>query len=313
MTQTDPGRGDRQLARAIMIVTGLVMVALVAAFVSFDPGSACPAAAASPSREAAIPRVIPGATGQPVHLAVLGDVGTGDIYERAIADLVAEAEVNDEYQALVLLGDNVYPDGRPSRLDSTVFEPFKAVLDDGTFLLPVLGNHDVMGGHACGQVEVLGMPGRWYATTIGTVLFIALDSNMVRDTEQTRWLQSTLAYRRCHLAGGGDASPCLFGGLPRLHPRGPGSVGASVREYDVDLVLTGHDHDYQRTMPINDVTYIVSGGGSSTRPTGDADYIAMARSVRHFLDVSISTERLDVTAISAAGPFDHVTITKLQP
>lgn len=52
-----------------------------------------------------------------------------------------------EYDALLLLGDNVYPTGDPSRLPATVFEPFAEVLDGPTQLEAILGNHDVKDGH----------------------------------------------------------------------------------------------------------------------------------------------------------------------
>ncbi len=32
-------------------------------------------------------------------------------------------------------------------------------------------------------------------------------------------------------------------------------------KHAVDLVFSGHDHVYERTIPIRGVTYVVSGGG----------------------------------------------------
>ena len=78
----------------------------------------------------------------------------------------------------MLLGDNVYPNGDPARLGATVFEPFAPVLEAGADLLAVLGNHDVQDANAAGQVTRLGMPGRWYATEVGPVLFLGLDANL---------------------------------------------------------------------------------------------------------------------------------------
>ncbi len=255
-----------------------------------------------------IPPALPGLGGQSVRLAVLGDVGTGDVSEQSIADLVAATVNGDPYDALVLLGDNVYPAGDPARLDATVFRPFSGVLDDGTVVLPVLGNHDVLLGHADGQVEALGMPGRWYSTVIGPALFIGLDSNLVQSGAQTDWLESTLD---------GADTPWMI--VAMHHPAYSVGFHGSTEEiqnrwvplfekYGVDLVLAGHDHDYQRTMPINGVTYVVSGGGSGTRPTGDADFIELAVSIRHFVDLEISEDRIELTAIGQDGPFDHVTI-----
>lgn len=245
-----------------------------------------------------------------VRLAVLGDVGTGSADEWETAALAAIAAASHPFDGLVLLGDNVYPSGDPNRLQATVFDPFDPILRQGTPLLPVLGNHDIMDGHAVGQVEALGMPGRWYATEIGPLLLLSLDSNLVDQMDQLRWLESTLT--------AGTAEWVI---VTMHHP--PFSAGYhgsddDIQEawvplfeaHDVDLVLSGHDHDYQRTVPINGVTYVVSGGGARTRPTEQADFTAYAASTLHFVDIAIWGEHLELTAVNAGGAFDHVVIDK---
>ena len=245
-----------------------------------------------------------------VRLAVLGDVGTGEPDALATANLVVESSSPDNFDGLVLLGDNVYPDGEPSRLDATILEPFGPVLDDGAALLAVLGNHDVAYGNGDAQVETLGLPGRWYSVEIESVLFIGLDSNLVADSEQTTWLETTLA----------NSDPTQWVIVAMHHPAySAGYHGATsdvqkswvplFEQYDVDLVLAGHDHDYQRMFPINGVHYIVSGGGSQLRATRFADYTSYAASVLHFVDIEVWDDRMDLTAVSKDGPFDQVTIT----
>ena len=305
---TPPDAPANWRSRSLGIIAILLVgVVTVIALVAMRPTPA--AVLAVESDVADIPPYLPSLGGQSVRLAVLGDVGTGDVSEQSIADLVAATVNGDPYDALVLLGDNVYPAGDPARLDDTVFRPFSDVLDDGTVVLPVLGNHDVLLGHADGQVEALGMPGRWYSTVVGPALFIGLDSNLVRSQAQTDWLESTLD---------GADTPWVI--VAMHHPAYSVGVHGSTEQvqtrwvplfekYGVDLVLAGHDHDYQRTMPINGVTYVVSGGGSRARPTGDSDYIAVAASRRHFVDLEIWEDRIELTAISQDGPFDHVTIS----
>ena len=53
---------------------------------------------------------------------------------------------------------------------------------------------------------------------------------------------------------------------------------------------------------------IVSGGGSKTRATRYGENTAYAASVFHYLDVEIWEDRIEVTAVSKEGSFDHVTI-----
>ena len=62
-----------------------------------------------------------------------------------------------------------------------MFGPFGAVLEQGTQLLAVLGNHDVLDGHGPAQLEALGMDGRWWQREFGDLLVIGLDSNDLAD------------------------------------------------------------------------------------------------------------------------------------
>jgi hypothetical protein len=69
----------------------------------------------------------------------------------------------------------------------------------------------------------------------------------------------------------------------------------------VQLVLSGHDHDYQRSVPIDGVTYVVSGGGAGTRRTGSDDFTAVSWSWHHFLDICVFDDRLELRAINQDG------------
>jgi len=134
-----------------------------------------------------------------------------------------------------------------------------------------------------------GLDGRWYAFRVGTVLFVGLSGDDVAYQDaagpagdvvapaggptaivsshpgfgrgysggaQTRWLEATLAAAR------GDAS--LDWIVVQLHQCACSSATAGVgsdlgirREwlplfdtYEVDLVLSGHDHGYERSFPV---------------------------------------------------------------
>ena len=100
------------------------------------------------------------------RLAFAGDVGHAGPQLDATGAAIAQLGVADPYDALVLLGDHAYPRGDPKTLARTVFGPFGAVLDQGTELLAVLGNHDVLDGHAAAQLDALGMTARWWARDV---------------------------------------------------------------------------------------------------------------------------------------------------
>jgi len=238
-----------------------------------------------------------------VRLAAVGDVGTGSAEEWKVASQVASVAGSDPFDALILLGDNVYPDGNAERLEATVFEPFAPVLEAGTDLLAVLGNHDE--GYAAEQVQALGMHGRWYSTQIDSVLFIGLDSTDTDNPEQSAWLERTLGEATADWIIVGLHHPPFSAGTHGSDEDARDVFVPVFERYGVDVVLAGHDHDYQRSVPIGGVTYVVSGAGAKVRDTGTADFTVTSAAVLHFVEIAVWDDRLEMTAIGLNGSFDH--------
>ena len=153
--------------------------------------------------------------------------------------------------------------------------------------MPALGNHECESGNgAQGTLAYLtrfGLPSNgtsdfahnWYAFTAGAVRFISVDTNDVvystdfdfsiygyNGTEQLTWLETELASSR--------ANPAIdwivvFMHYPVMSTAGGSDLGLRqtyaplVDQYGVDLVLTGHSHDYERMYAVKGVV-----GGSST-------------------------------------------------
>ena len=69
----------------------------------------------------------------------------------------------------------------------------------------------------------------------------------------------------------------------------------------VDLVLTGHDHHYERTHPIDGVTYVVSGGGCKTTPVRPRRWTAAARATLQYLHVEVDGDRLHGVSVRPDG------------
>ena len=225
-----------------------------------------------------------------LRLAVAGDVGDSGHRIDATGAAMARLAGDDGFDVLLLLGDNVYPSGDPDELPATVFRPFAGVLGEGAELLGILGNHDVPDGDA--QLAALGMPGHWWSVRRDDALIVGLDSNRTHDPEQLVWLEETLA-----------ASTATWKIVALHHPPfSAGYQGSSVdardafvpifERYGVQLVLSGHDHDYQRSNEINGVTYIVSGAAAGTRRTGEASFTAVSFSWHSYVEVGVYPDRL---------------------
>ena len=243
-----------------------------------------------------------------LRLAAAGDVGHPGAREQATARAMERAGSLRPFDALVLLGDNVYREGDPAGLDRTVFGPFAPVLDAGARLLPILGNHDVMDGHAEANVERLGMPGRWYAERLGDLLFVGLDSNDL-SADQLAWLEATLTDNTAAWTIVALHHPPYSAGYQGSSLEARRLVSPIAERHGVQLVLSGHEHDFERSQPIHGVTYVVSGAGSETRRTGHAPFTAAAWSWHHFLDISIYRDRIVVRAVNQdVRVFDEVVI-----
>ena len=124
------------------------------------------------------------------------------------------------------------------------------------------------------------------------MLIIGLDSNRPREPAQLAWLDDTLA------------STNATWKIVALHhpPYSAGYQGSSqdVRDafvpifqrHGVQLVLSGHDHDYQRSIELDGVTYIVTGAAAGTRRTGEASFTAVSFSWHSYVEVGIYRDRL---------------------
>ncbi|MDQ3825767.1 MAG: metallophosphoesterase [Actinomycetota bacterium] len=258
------------------------------------------------------------------RLAVIGDFGTRDAGEKAIALAINTKDVMVELDGVVTLGDNVYPSGAPKYFDRAWTEPYGWLARTGVPVFASLGEHDDNSGPAATKelMSLLHMPGRWYAKRVGNVQLIVLDANDVGNEEQTRFLTKTLAAPRpTHarwrvVAFHQPAYSCS------RHGSTPGVQRRWVPLFErggVDLVLNGHDHVYQRFAPIHGVTYVVSGAAGSSLyemhacPAGTPKP-AVAAVTSHYVTLDATADRMLVEAISPTGALiDSVVLKPRRP
>lgn len=243
--------------------------------------------------------------GARVAFAALGDSG----YPGADQDAIAEQLDTVPLRFLLHTGDIAYESGTLAQLESTFFDAYAGFLRSFA-AFPSIGNHD--DGAVFRAAFDLPRAGdhNWYSFDYGDVHFVALDTNDMSES-QAAWLEEDLSATE-------RAWKVVFGHHP---PYSSGEHGSSARfrelfgpileRYRVDLVLSGHDHDYERMVPQNGVNYVVTGGGGrGTRPVGTSSFTAFSEAVLHFVYVEVQGDELLLHAIDATGvEFDQLAIS----
>ncbi len=190
-------------------------------------------------------------------------VGAGDIAKCGIAGAEETARLLDGIAGTVFTaGDNAYEEGTLQQYNDC-YEPTWGRHKART--KPVPGNHEYLTSGASGYCAYFGAaaacPNAYYAYDIGNWRVYALNSSNVNKSVELAWLQADLAAnpRACTVAYWHH--PTLTAGP---HANDEGSMMAIWRAfYDAggDLVVTGHDHNYQRYAPLNRDSNAATAGG----------------------------------------------------
>lgn len=236
-------------------------------------------------------------TDSTITIIAFGDFGVGGPYQRAFADGVRKFESNNRADALITLGDNDYTESPPA-FRRNWEESFGAWSRRwGIKVVGVLGNHDVRVQGGTYQFRSLSMPGRYYRRRIGDVDVYALDSNNV-DSRQTAWLARSLRASRARWKLAAFHHPAYTCGNYGSHGDVVSKWAPLFERYGVKLVLSGHDHNYQRFAVRRGVRYVVHGGANPRLyplRSCPAGYPRRVRALHEhgFLYLSIRGGRLD--------------------
>lgn len=199
-----------------------------------------------------------------LRFAVIGDTGTGDSHQRAVAQKLVGSRAQFPFDFVVMLGDNMYGSDSPSDFVRKFEEPYKPLLDAGVKFYAALGNHDDPNQRLYKPFNMNGERFYTFKPKAG-VRFLALDSNYM-DQKQVQWLDKELA------ASGSDWKICFFHHPPYSSGEKHGSNDL-IREqlepvflkYGVNVVLTGHEHFYERLKPQKGVAYFIVGNSAKLR------------------------------------------------
>jgi hypothetical protein len=233
----------------------------------------------------------------PVRFVALGDSGTGGAAELAIAQRISAAT----FDLMLFLGDIAYEQGTAAQLQSNFFAVYRDFLRYVP-AYPAVGNHERVTrlGRPYFEAFVLPEPERYYSFDWGDVHFVAIDTTQ-RDARQLVWLDNDLTKNKLPWVIVFGHHPMYTNSLrgPQLWIRR--AFANIVTRHKVDLVLTGHEHQYER-FRIADVNYIISGGGGGqlTRFFGRSRALKQA-SVHHFLSFEVTATALTMKAIDISG------------
>ena len=238
-----------------------------------------------------------------VRLAVIGDMSTGEQPQVDLARQMVKAREVFPFEFVITLGDNIYTGSLPSDFDKAFAVPYKALLDAGVPFYATLGNHDKTNERFYKPFNMNGAT--YYAYKKGNVRFFALDSNYM-DLKQTAWVETQLRE-----AGNGGWKICYFHhplySSARFH--GPDIDLRKVLEplfvkYGVDVVLSGHDHVYERMRPQQGIYYFVEGASGSLRAGNLAPSAITAKGFdtdRSFMMIEIAGDDLYFQTVSRTG------------
>jgi uncharacterized protein (TIGR03382 family) len=270
-----------------------------------------------------------------VHFAAVGDFGTGGNAQQE----VAASMLSHQPELFIAMGDNAYASGTEAELQNNLFIPMADLLAKVPFFA-VAGNHEYVTNQSQPYLDNLYLPTspsggeRYYSFDWGHVHFVGLDSSCAiglaskeRCTlaAQKAWLEKDLAASQADWKVVFFHHPAWSSGAHGSQLVMRREFGPLFERYGVDLVLTGHDHNYERTRPMvgdsvaaagqRGVPYlVVGGGGAALRSLSKAAPAWSA--VRNnkdfgFLDVTVEEGTLTAKLVTPNGKnADSFTLTK---
>jgi len=276
-----------------------------------------------------------------VRFIAFGDSGTGSTNQRALASVMAA----DSWDFAVHVGDMVYGlsngtgDATYKTYHSWFFDIYRNWLPNRGFF-PSTGNHDSRPSNGNGKAYlnlfVLPEDGgasafpdnaeRYYSFDYGPVHFIVLDTetafqDLARRQVQLQWAEADLS-----------STPQLW--KVAVFHRSPFSTGAehgsdlTVRNafapiferHGVQLALSGHDHDYERSVPWRlstdrtqqGVTYVVTGaGGAPLYSVGTSTWTVRTAKAYAYTRVNVSGCTMFLEGVGLNGTaFDRFTLDR---
>ena len=237
-----------------------------------------------------------------VRFAVIGDSGTGDSAQYEVARQMEIYRETVKFDVVLMLGDNLYGGDSPRDYQRKFEEPYKALLDAGVKFYASLGNHDSANERFYKPFNMNGQ--RYYSFKLGNATVFALDSTYM-DSTQLAWLTKGLEsastpWKICFFHHPLYSDGKFHGADLDLRTQ----LAPVFKKEGVGLVLSGHEHVYERIRPKDDTYYFVLGNSGqlryhNVRPS--ADTAVAFDTDRTFMLVEIVNSTLNFQVISRDG------------
>ncbi len=227
---------------------------------------------------------------KPIRILAVGDVAKANSNEEHVRDAFIQYVDTNYVDGYLMLGDNSYPSGYDVNFQDGFFNYFQHTITKHTVLWPATGNHEYANdyslrqSHAISYFDIFTLPTQgecggvpsntemYYSFNIGNVHFVNLDSYGLEEVAgnyygisdtayapQIHWLKQDLHANTlpwvivsfhhppyCLGTHNSDIETDLIAIREKLTP--------ILERYNVDLVLNGHCHTYQRSNFIHQHT-----------------------------------------------------------
>jgi hypothetical protein len=238
-----------------------------------------------------------------LHFAVIGDTGTGKDAQYQVGEQLAKYRAVFPFDFVLMMGDNLYGGESPRDFEKKFERPYAVMLKDGVKFYATLGNHDNSNQRF---YEKFNMKGERYYTfkPRDGVRFFSLDSNYL-DPKQIEWLEKEL--------GASESGWKIVFFHHPLYSSGETHGSSQERrdvlepiflKHGVSLVLTGHEHFYERIKPQKGIPYFIVGSSAKLRK-GDIQKTGLTAkgfdTDNAFMLCEIDKDRLHFQAISRTG------------
>ena len=199
--------------------------------------------------------------------AVLGDFGTGSKEQYDLAAVMKRVHDQYPFDLVTLVGDNLYGSERPQDFKKKFEDPYKPLLDAGVKFYASLGNHDDPQEQR--NYKLFNMDGKRYFSfkpdSKQSVRFFVLESSYLTP-DQVAWFEQELKdsnsdWKIPYFHHPPYSSGERHGSDPQVRK----ALEPLFLKYNVSVVLTGHDHFYERTKPQQGIVYFVVGSGGQLR------------------------------------------------